>query len=93
MWVAKATTLHPELRIERMANEPGFSDVEHRRFIETMRHAGFPPCADPATLATVAKPLRLPECRPKSSPRPPRKAYREQGDEGQPCRRACWSTR
>jgi hypothetical protein len=45
-----------------MANEPGYSDAEHRQFIETMRKAGFPACASPEALAKFAKPQRLPEC-------------------------------
>ena len=60
--VAQALAAYPELSIELVANEPGWSDAEHRRFVETMRLAGFPPCADAATLATVAAPQRLPEC-------------------------------
>jgi hypothetical protein len=53
---------HPDLTIEGFANEPGFSDAERQRFIETMRLAGFPPCARPEALAKLAEPLRLPEC-------------------------------
>jgi TolB-like protein/class 3 adenylate cyclase/Tfp pilus assembly protein PilF len=53
---------HPDLTIEGFANEPGFSDAERQRFIETMRLAGFPPCAKPEALANLAEPLRLPEC-------------------------------
>ena len=63
--VARALAAYPELSIELIANEPGWSDAEHRRFVETMRLAGFPPCADAATLATqatLAAPRRLPEC-------------------------------
>lgn len=50
----------PNLTIEGVANEPGYSDAERQRFIETMRLAGFPTCAKPETLAKLAKPLRLP---------------------------------
>jgi tetratricopeptide (TPR) repeat protein len=61
-WVQKALERHPDLTIEGWANEPGYSAAEHRRFIDTMRLAGFPPCAKPEALAKIEKPLRLPEC-------------------------------
>ncbi len=61
-WVQKALERHPDLTIEGIANEPGFSDAEHQRFIDTMRLAGFPPCAKPEALAKIEKPSRLPEC-------------------------------
>ncbi len=35
---------------------PGWSEAEHRRFVETMRLAGFPPCAAPEALAEIAQP-------------------------------------
>ncbi|PAP95466.1 adenylate/guanylate cyclase domain-containing protein [Mesorhizobium wenxiniae] len=60
--VAEALKRFPDLTIEAMANEPGYSEAEHQRFIETMRLAGFPPCAEPEALAKIAKPVRLPEC-------------------------------
>ncbi|MER8575314.1 tetratricopeptide repeat protein [Mesorhizobium sp. M1338] len=60
--VAEALKRFPDLTIEAMANEPGLSDAEHQRFIETMRKAGFPTCASPEALAKFAKPQRLPEC-------------------------------
>ena len=61
--VADALKLFPELTIEGTANEPGYSDAERRRLVDTMRLAGFPPCAKPEALAKVEKPLRLPECK------------------------------
>jgi TolB-like protein/DNA-binding SARP family transcriptional activator len=61
-WVRRARERHPDLTIEGMANEPGFSDAERQRFIDTMRLAGFPPCATPDALAEIDKPMRLPEC-------------------------------
>ncbi|MER8434925.1 tetratricopeptide repeat protein [Mesorhizobium caraganae] len=60
--VAEALKRFPDLTIEAMANEPGFSDAEHLRFIETMRKAGFPACASSEALAKFAKPQRLLEC-------------------------------
>ena len=59
--MARARAAYP-MSIELIANEPGWSDAEHRRFVETMRLAGFPPCADAATLAEFGTPRRLPEC-------------------------------
>ena len=60
--VDKALTSHPDLSIEMIANEPGWTDAEHQRFIDTMRLAGFPACTNPETLAGIERPLRLPEC-------------------------------
>lgn len=60
--VARAMAAHPDLSIELIANEPGWSDAERRRFINTMRLAGFPACTKPEVLAKIEKPLRLPEC-------------------------------
>ncbi len=60
--VAPALTTHPDLSIELIANEPGWSNAEHQRFIDTMQLAGFPSCAKPEALAKIVKPLRLPEC-------------------------------
>ncbi|MDO8354269.1 MAG: BTAD domain-containing putative transcriptional regulator, partial [Aestuariivirga sp.] len=60
--VEDALKLFPELTIEGTANEPGYNDAERRRLVETMRLAGFPPCAKPEILAKLEKPLRLPEC-------------------------------
>jgi DNA-binding winged helix-turn-helix (wHTH) protein/TolB-like protein len=41
----KAIAAHPDLTIEKMANEPGYSDAERRRFVDTMRPADRPRCA------------------------------------------------
>ena len=60
--VAQALAAYPELSIELIVNEPGWSEAEHRRFAETMRLAGFPPCAGPEALAEIVQPVRLPEC-------------------------------
>ena len=61
-WVRKALERHPDLTIEAIANEPGYSDAERQRLIDTMLLAGFPPCAKPEALAKIQKPARLPEC-------------------------------
>ena len=61
-WVAKAVAARPDLSIETMANAPGHGEAERRRFVETMRLAGFPPCPGPEELASAEAPLRLPEC-------------------------------
>jgi TolB-like protein/DNA-binding winged helix-turn-helix (wHTH) protein len=61
-WAEKAVAARPDLSIETMANQPGYSAAERRRFVETMRLAGFPPCAPPEVLAGLAKPARLPTC-------------------------------
>jgi len=60
--VEDALKLFPHLTIEGTANEPGYNDAERRRLIETMRLAGFPPCASPEVLAKIENPLRLKEC-------------------------------
>jgi TolB-like protein/DNA-binding SARP family transcriptional activator len=62
IWVQKALERHPNLTIEGWANKPKFDDAQRQRFIDTMRLAGFPPCADPEALAVIDTPLRLPEC-------------------------------
>ena len=59
--VAEALKWFPDLTVEGYINFPA-SDNERRRLIETMRLAGFPPCAKPETLASFAEPVRLPEC-------------------------------
>jgi class 3 adenylate cyclase/TolB-like protein/cytochrome c-type biogenesis protein CcmH/NrfG len=61
-WVAEALRRHPDLTVESMANEDGYSPAEHRHLIETMTKAGFPLCADAKALAAYAKPVRLPGC-------------------------------
>jgi TolB-like protein/DNA-binding SARP family transcriptional activator/Tfp pilus assembly protein PilF len=64
IWVRKALEKHPDLTIEGVVNEPGYSGAERQRFIDAMRLAGFPPCAKPEALAAVDEPVRLPECEP-----------------------------
>ena len=46
----------------RWRTRPATATAERRRFVETMRLAGFPPCAGPEGLANAEAPLRLPEC-------------------------------
>lgn len=58
--VARALAEHPDLSIEAILNEPGWSEAERARFVETMRLAGFPACALPRALPDGAR--RLPEC-------------------------------
>ena len=60
--VTDALKWFPNLTIEGTANEPGYSDAERKRLVDTLRLAGFPPCAKPEALAKIEKPLRLPEC-------------------------------
>ena len=57
---AAALKADPGLSIEGVTGAPGWSEGERRRLVETMRLAGFPPCAPPA--AAIADPRRLPEC-------------------------------
>lgn len=61
-WVAKTLEQHPDLTIEGFVSEPGWSDAERERLIDTMRQAGFPPCAKPDQLKGFENPIHLPEC-------------------------------
>ncbi|HSA82416.1 MAG TPA: adenylate/guanylate cyclase domain-containing protein [Geminicoccaceae bacterium] len=60
--VKQALDRSPDLTIEGFVNDPGWSEAERQRLIETMRAAGFPPCAKAEELAGFPKPVRLPEC-------------------------------
>ena len=60
--VKQALDAFPDLTIEGFVSDPGWSEAERQRLIETMRTAGFPACAKPEELAQFAKPVRLPEC-------------------------------
>ena len=60
--VLEALKWYPNITIEGTTNAPGYSEAERKRIAETMRLAGFPPCAKPEALAKIEKPLRLPEC-------------------------------
>jgi tetratricopeptide (TPR) repeat protein len=59
--VRQALERFPDLTIEGYAYGETNSDTR-RHLIETMRLAGFPPCAKPEDIANLTKPLRPPEC-------------------------------
>jgi class 3 adenylate cyclase/TolB-like protein/cytochrome c-type biogenesis protein CcmH/NrfG len=61
-WVARALEHRPDISVEDMDNEAGYSAVDHKHLAELMRKAGFPVCARPAALAAYPHPVRLPEC-------------------------------
>jgi TolB-like protein/DNA-binding winged helix-turn-helix (wHTH) protein len=54
----------PDLTIEGFVSAL-HTDAERKRMVETMRVAGFPPCAEPEALASIPNPVRLPECTPR----------------------------
>lgn len=58
--VEDAQTAIPGVSIEAIANGSDLGEAERQRLSETMRLAGFPPCAGPQTLPDGAR--RLPEC-------------------------------
>jgi TolB-like protein/DNA-binding SARP family transcriptional activator/cytochrome c-type biogenesis protein CcmH/NrfG len=60
--VKEALKRFPDLTIEGLVNSRRYDDAESGRLIETMRLAGFPPCATPEVLAKFDRPVRLPEC-------------------------------
>ena len=60
--VEQGLAAHPDLTIESIVSEPGWTGAERARLAETMRLAGFPACATRDALAKVAKPVRLPDC-------------------------------
>lgn len=60
--VAETLRRYPDITIQSYVSTPDWSEAERQRLIETMRKAGFPACASPKALATLAKPVRLPEC-------------------------------
>ncbi|RWC11712.1 MAG: adenylate/guanylate cyclase domain-containing protein [Mesorhizobium sp.] len=60
--LAEALKWFPDLTIEGFVSLPDTIEDDRRRLIETMRLAGFPPCAKPEALARFEKPVRLPEC-------------------------------
>jgi TolB-like protein/Flp pilus assembly protein TadD len=60
--VADALAAWPGYSIETVLNFPGPGPEALGLFIDTMRSAGFPPCASPDCLGTVGDPVRLPEC-------------------------------
>jgi hypothetical protein len=63
---AQAAAARPDLSIEVLINDPGYSAAEHQRFVDTLRPAGFPACATREALAKIEAPKRLPECEPRA---------------------------
>lgn len=59
---ASAMARFPELSIEAHLSRPDMIDHERRRFVETMRAAGFRVCATAEELAKLERPIRLPKC-------------------------------
>ena len=60
--LSDALTRFPYVTIEGFTGGPDWSDADRKRLVETMRAAGFPPCAKPYTLAKNPQLVRLPEC-------------------------------
>ena len=60
--VAEALQRFPSISVEGWSGQAGYSDPEHQRWVETMRRAGFPLCADDQTLVARAVVRRLAEC-------------------------------
>ena len=60
--VEQGLAAHPDLTIEFIVSEPGWTGAERARLAETMRLAGFPSCAKREAMAKVTKPVRLPDC-------------------------------
>ena len=60
--LTEALKWFPDLSIEGFVNIPDTNETDRQRLIETMRLAGFPPCAKPEALAGFVSPVRLPEC-------------------------------
>jgi len=60
--VQKALERHPDLTIEAIANEPGYSDAERQRLTDGMRLAGFPSCTRAEERAGLTPEVRLAEC-------------------------------
>jgi hypothetical protein len=63
--LAEALKWFPDLTIGGFVNIPDTNENDGRRLIETMRLAGFPPCANAEVLAKIETPRRLPECQAK----------------------------
>ncbi|RWN53109.1 winged helix-turn-helix domain-containing protein [Mesorhizobium sp.] len=60
--LAEALKWFPDLTIEGFVSLPDTNEDDRRRLIETMRLAGFPPCAKAEAVARFEKPVHLPEC-------------------------------
>jgi TolB-like protein/class 3 adenylate cyclase len=61
--VDAAMARQPDLNIEVFAADQSSTEVERKRLVDTMRAAGFPPCAPPEVAATRPDLPRPPECR------------------------------
>jgi hypothetical protein len=60
--VAETLKRFPDITIQSYVSTPDWGEAERQRLIETMRKAGFPACAPPEAMATLAKAVSLPEC-------------------------------
>jgi TolB-like protein/class 3 adenylate cyclase/Flp pilus assembly protein TadD len=60
--VRQALERFPDLTIERYVYVKNMNSDTRRHLIETMRLAGFPPCAKSPADVSVGEPVRLPEC-------------------------------
>jgi tetratricopeptide (TPR) repeat protein len=60
--VRQALERFPDLTIEGYVYAESLNSDTRRHLIETMRLAGFAPCAKPEDIAKLTKPFRLPEC-------------------------------
>ena len=60
--VAETLKRYPDITNQSYVSTPDWSEAERHRLIETMHKAGFSACAPPETLATLVKPVSLPEC-------------------------------
>ncbi|ANY84266.1 hypothetical protein BB934_39265 (plasmid) [Microvirga ossetica] len=60
--VAETLKRFPGITIQGYVSTPDWSEAKRQRLIETMRTAGFPACAPPEGIATIAKRIILPEC-------------------------------
>jgi hypothetical protein len=61
--VDDALARYPHLTIQGFASGPDWGEAERQHLIETMRKAGFPPCATPEDLTKIEEPFSLPECK------------------------------
>jgi hypothetical protein len=61
--VARGLARYPGLlSIEKFALNRDWSQKASTIMVDLMRKAGFPPCAGGGELASIPKPVRLPEC-------------------------------
>ncbi len=62
--VRQALEYFPDLTIEGVVSNLGLPDSQRNHWIETMRLAGFPPCAREEERSVRATDVQLPECDP-----------------------------